>query len=135
MFLVLHDWIRPEELVRKKLLPMSDFLLVYFPPAQHAPVQQEGCPNLFICDCFSACIFCNYSRLSARFFCRVITGESSFSKSSLMRSSLDKNLHRSLEFPSSWVRFLFISVSLPLGRIQEIKRMLLVHLTHGLFLT
>jgi hypothetical protein len=56
MFLVLHDWIRPRELVRKKLLPMSDFLLVYFPPAQHAPVQQEGCPNLFICDCFSACI-------------------------------------------------------------------------------
>jgi hypothetical protein len=28
-----------------------------------------------------------------------------------------------------------ISVSLPRGQIQEIKRMLLVHLTHGLFLT
>jgi hypothetical protein len=27
------------------------------------------------------------------------------------------------------------TVSLPWGRIQEIKRMLLVHLTHGLFLT
>jgi hypothetical protein len=30
---------------------------------------------------------------------------------------------------------LFLIVSLPQGRIQEIKRMLLVHLSHGLFLT
>jgi hypothetical protein len=34
-----------------------------------------------------------------------------------------------------YIFWIWITVSLPRGRIQEIKRMLLVNLTHGLFLT
>ncbi len=40
-----------------------------------------------------------------------------------------------LYFPSDIISYLMFIVSLPRGQIQEIKYMLLMHLTHGLFLT